>query len=253
MKSMGATAIPAPETVLVKLGRMRFERHVSPFRGHIGPDAPVDRDRGTVSLALLVLVAAALMLPRRAGGGDHPRAVAGGAGYNVSFGQLQVGLTSATATDTTVTNHTGERVFSAGRINVRYSIRYVLPGSGRRRFGIDALEIQRPTLTLIHDADGNYNVRLPANATHAKPDTTPIDLRVRVRDGSILLLDRFIVPGQERRQRIVGLAADATLAPHAHSFYNVRFDVEDGKTLHPVYGKATFALDKGYEAQRWTA
>ena len=207
---------------------------------------------GTVLLALLVLGAAALAF-HDALAAAIVRAVAGGAGYNVTFERLQVGFTAATATGTTVTNRLGEPVFSAGRIDVRYSIRYVLPGSGRRRFGIASLDIQRPTLTLIHDADGTYNVALPENAAQAKPDTTPIDLRARVRDGSVLLLDRFIVPGQERRQRIVGLAADLVLAPHAHSFYNVRFDFDDGHALHPVFGKATFAVDRGYEAQRWTA
>ena len=207
---------------------------------------------GTVLLALLVLVAAMAAFHDTLAAA-LVRAVARGAGYDVTLGRLQVGFTAATATGTTVTNRTGEPVFSAGRIDVRYSILYVLPGSGRRRFGITALDIQRPTLTLIHDADGKYNVALPANAAQAKPDTTPIDVRVRVRDGSVLLLDRFIVPGQERRQRIVGLAADAVLAPHAHSFYNVRFDFDDGHALHPVIGKATFALDRGYEAQRWTA
>ncbi len=207
---------------------------------------------GATLCALLVLAGAALGF-RNALAAALIRAVAAGAGYNVQFGSLQVGLNAATAQDTNVTNRAGEPVFSSRQIDVRYSIRYLLPGSQRRRFGIDALDIQRPTLTLIHHADGTYNVALPSNAVSSKPDTSPIDLRVRVRDGSVVLLDRFVVPGQERRQRIVGLAADAVLAPHAHSFYNVRLDLEDGKKLHPIVGKATFDADRGYEAQRWTA
>jgi autotransporter translocation and assembly factor TamB len=206
----------------------------------------------TALLALIVVVASALVF-HDALAAVIIRGVAGGMGYDVRFGHLQVGLTAATAMDANVTNRTGEPVFAAGRIDVQYALRYVLPGSGRRRFGISALDIQRPTLTLIHHADGTYNVTLPPNIAAAKPDTTPIDLRVRVRDGSVVLLDRFVVPGQERRQRIVGLAADAALVPHAHSFYNVRFDLDDGRALHPVEGKATFAVDRGYEAQRWTA
>ncbi len=206
---------------------------------------------GSAVLALAVLAAAVGFHDALAGA--VLRAVASGAGYNLRFDRLQVGLTAATALGTSVTNRAGEPVFEAGRIDVQYSIRNVLPGSGRRRFGISALDIQRPTATLIHHADGTYNVTLPANSAAAKPDTTPIDLRVRIRDGSVVLLDRFIVPGHERRQRIVGLAADAVLAPHAHSFYNVRFDLDDGRALHPIYGKATFASDRGYEAQRWTA
>jgi autotransporter translocation and assembly factor TamB len=207
---------------------------------------------GATLCALLVLAAAAFGF-HNALAAAVIRAVAAGAGYSVQFGQLQVGFDAATAQDTNVTNRAGEPVFSARQIDVRYSIRYLLPGSQRRRFGIDALDIQRPTVTLIHHADGTYNVALPSNAVSSKPDTSPIDLRVRVRDGSVVLLDRFVVPGQERRQRIVGLAADAVLAPHAHSFYNVRLDLDDGRALHPIIGKATFDADRGYEAQRWTA
>ena len=207
---------------------------------------------GATLCALLVLVGAALGF-RNVLAAAIIRAVAGGAGYDVRIGKLQVGLNAATAQDTNVTNRAGEPVFSSRQIDVRYSIRYLLPGSQRRRFGIDALDIQRPTLTLIHHADGTYNVTLPKNAGSSKPDTSPIDLRVRVRDGSVVLLDRYVVPGQERRQRIVGLAADAVLAPHAHSFYNVRLDLEDGRTLHPIIGKATFDADRGFESQRWTA
>jgi autotransporter translocation and assembly factor TamB len=206
---------------------------------------------GSAVLALAVLGAALLFHDALAAA--VLRGVASAAGYTVRFDRLQVGFNAATAMGTNVTNRAGEPVFDAGRIDVRYSIRNVLPGSGRRRFGISALDIQRPTLTLIHHADGTYNIALPANSAAAKPDTSPIDLRVRVRDGSVALLDRFVVPGQERRQRIVGLAADAVLAPHAHSFYNVHFDLDDGHALHPVRGKATFASDRGYEAQRWTA
>jgi autotransporter translocation and assembly factor TamB len=207
---------------------------------------------GTALLALVVLAAAALAL-------HNPlaalaiRAVAGGMGYTVAFDHLDVGLHEAIALGTHVTNRAGEPVLDAGRVEVHYGIRYVLPGSARRRFGISALDIARPTLTLIHHADGTYNVALPQNGAGAKPDTSPIDLQVRVRDGSVALLDRYVVPGQERRQRIVGLGADAVFKPHAHSYYTIKFDIDDGHTLHPVNGRATFASDRGYEAQRWTA
>ncbi|HEV8021932.1 MAG TPA: translocation/assembly module TamB domain-containing protein [Candidatus Lustribacter sp.] len=204
-------------------------------------------------MALLVLVAVATAF-HDALAAAVIRSVAAAAGYNVRFTRLQVGFTAASATGTNVTNRTGEPVFSAGQIDLRYSVRDLLPGSGQRRFGVSALDVARPTLTLIHHADGTYNVALPLNPSSIKPEGTPLNLRLRVRDGSIVLLDRFVVPGQERRQRIIGLAADAVLAPHAHSFYRVRFDLDDGHhTLHPVFGKATFAADRGFNAQRWTA
>src|SRR5471032_2359353 len=159
---------------------------------------------GTALLALAVL--AATLVFHDALAGAILRAVAAGAGYNVRFDRLQVGFNAATAMGTTVTNRAGEPIFESGRIDVRYSLRDVLPGSNRRWFGISSLDVARPVVTLIHHADGTYNVALPANSAAAKPDTSPIDFRLRIRDGSVVLLDRFIVPGQERRQRLVGLA-----------------------------------------------
>jgi autotransporter translocation and assembly factor TamB len=207
---------------------------------------------GSAVLALVLLVAAGVAFHNSLVA-LVVRSIASGAGYNVAFGRLDAGLTQATATAITVTNRAGEPVFSADRIELHYAITNVLPGSNRRRFGISALDIARPVVTLIHHADGSYNVAPPSSGPPSKPDTTPINLQLRVRDGSAVLLDRYIVPGEERRQRIVGFTADAALIPHAHSYYNVRFDLDDGGTLHPVIGKATFAADRGFEAQRWRA
>ena len=181
------------------------------------------------------------------------RSVATPLGYTVDVERLETSLTTAVATGTTVTNRAGEPVFDATRIEAHYSLRDLLPGS-RHRFGLTALDIERPKLVLIHHPDGSYNVALPgAGAAPSRPDTTPIDVRARIRDGSVLLIDRFVEPGHERRQRIVGLAVDARLAPHTHSFYDARFDLDDGRALYPVIGKATFESDRGFEAQRWTA
>lgn len=184
--------------------------------------------------------------------GTLVRTVAAGAGYHLAYGRFHADLRSATLIAPRITNGRGEPVFAADRLDVRYSLRDLLPGS-TRRFGLVALDVARPQLTLVHYPDGTYNVALPAANAAQKPDTTPLDVRARLRDGSVLLVDRFTDPRHERRQRIVGIAADVVLAPHVHSFYDVRFDVDDGHALHPVLGKATFATDRGFEAQRWTA
>ena len=206
---------------------------------------------GTALLALVVLAAALAFHDALAGA--VLRAVASGAGYTVRFDRLQVGFNAATATGTNVTNRAGEPVFESGRIDVRYSLRNVLPGSNRRRFGISSLDIQRPTVTLIHHADGTYNVALPANSAAAKPDTSPIDLRLRVRDGSVVFLDRFVVPGKNAGSASSASPWTARSRRTRTRIYNVRFDLDDGHALHPVYGKAKFSADHGFEAQRWTA
>jgi autotransporter translocation and assembly factor TamB len=250
MKSMGATAIPVPETELVNPSRMRV-----PAATFLGIRAAMHRlvaIAGTALLALLVSAAAATAF-HDAIAAAVVRAVAAGAGYHVAFERLQVGLGGATALGTDVTDRAGLPVFHADRIELHYDLRDLAPGARRRRFGISALDVERPVVTLIHSADGSYNVTLPASALPSKPDTTPLDVRVRVRDGSVVLIDRFTDPGRERRERIAGVTADAVLSPRAHAFYDIRFALVTGGASYPVRGKATFAAARGFEAQRWTA
>jgi hypothetical protein len=129
------------------------------------------------------------------------RGVAAPLGYSVRVDGLHAGLTGAVATGAAVDTRAGEPVLRTGPIAVQYSLRDLLPGS-RRRFGLVALDVERPVLTLIHHADGTYNVTLPGGGQSAAPNTTPLDLRAAIHGGAVLLIDRFIAPGHERQVRI---------------------------------------------------
>lgn len=212
---------------------------------------PVVR-RAILAAGVLAVAVAALAVFHDAATGMGLRAVAAAFGYPLAYDGLHAGPGGATVTGVRVTNRAGEPVFSADRIDVRYALRDFFPGS-RHLYGISVLEVARPQLTLIHHADGTYNVAMPSNPANQQPNHTPLALRARIRDGSALLIDRYVVPGHERRQRIVGLAFDLAFAPHERSFYTAKFDLDDGRTTHPVTGKATFDDDRGYEAQRWDA
>ncbi|HEY0799121.1 MAG TPA: translocation/assembly module TamB domain-containing protein, partial [Candidatus Baltobacteraceae bacterium] len=87
----------------------------------------------------------------------------------------------------------------------------------------------------------------------AKPDQTPFDLRIRIRDGSVLLVDRFIAPNSSRRERIEGVHVDAILSPTKHSYYDAGFALNEGKQNYPVWGRAVFSAARGFEAQHWHA
>jgi autotransporter translocation and assembly factor TamB len=209
--------------------------------------------RGAVAaLAIFVAVAAGVVVFHDAVAGAALRAVATAFGYPVAFAQLHAGLGGATVAGVRVTNRAGEPVFAADRIAIGYALRDFFPGS-RHRYGISVVEVAHPELTLIHHPDGTYNVTLPRNPANNQPNHTPLALRARVRDGSVVLIDRFVDPGQERRQRMEGLSVDLAFAPHERSFYDVRFALDDGRATHPVHGKATFDDDRGFEDQHWVA
>lgn len=178
--------------------------------------------------------------------------VARAAGYDVALGTLHVGAEAAHARDVRVRNRAGEPVFDADRVDLDYSVRDLLPG-GRRRFGLKAIDVARPRLTLIHHADGTYNVSLPkASNAPARPNTTPVDMRIRIRDGSVAIVDRFVAAPRERRSSIEGVRVDALFSPVERSHYEVDAAYVENAHRFPLRGRANFDEPRGYEIQHWS-
>ena len=135
-------------------------------------------------------------------------------GYDLGAERTRASASSLSMAGIVVRNRAGEPVLTADRLDVAFSLRDLLPAS-THRFGLRAVDLQRPHVTLIHHADGTYNVALPGGGgAPARPDNTPLDVRVRVRDGEVALIDRFIVPEPraarvaDRRERRRGSRAD---------------------------------------------
>ncbi len=209
---------------------------------------------------VLLIVAALVVLIVGAGVAAHDavasfgvhRAVAA-LGYDLSESRLSLGTNSLSLVAPVVRNRAGEPVFSADRLDVDFSLRDLLPGS-KARFGLRAIDLERPTLTLIHHADGTYNVALPGQSgPPARPDTTPIDLRLRVRDGTVALIDRFVVPGRERVESLTGVRADAVLSPADPAYYRFDADLQDGARRYPIAGRARFDHARRFASQHWYA
>ncbi len=203
-------------------------------------------------LGLAIAIAAGLALARDAVAAYAVNAVARGMGYRVSETKLTLGTQTLSLIAPVVTNARGEPVFAADRVDIAYSLRDLLPG-GRRRFGLTAVDLERPRVTLIHEADGTYNVAPPPAGAAQRPDNTPLDVRMRVRDGQIAFVDRFVVPGQERRESLVGVSADAVLAPTDPSYYRVDATLVDAGRRYPIAGRARFDHRRGFAAQHWWA
>jgi autotransporter translocation and assembly factor TamB len=208
--------------------------------------------------AVLIAVAAVLIVLVAVGWGAHDavaqtivKSFARKYGYNVSFGRLDLGLSSAHIDGVTVRNTAGQPVFSAQRIDVRYSLEALYKGT--HRFGLDFAEIVRPHVTLIHNPDGSYNVKPISLPRGPQKKQAPLWLQLRVRDGSVALIDRYSAYPRVRQESIVGIKVDANLTPHRRSFYNADLALNlDGK-LYPIVGRAVFDDPAGYESQRWTA
>jgi autotransporter translocation and assembly factor TamB len=207
-------------------------------------------------LALVALVVAAIagivLAAHDAVASFAIRTVAGRLGYALETRSLHLGASELTLVDPVVTGKGGEPVFRADRVAVSFSLRDLLPG-GHRLYGLRAVDVSRPQVTLIHNQDGTYNVALPSAGGPSRPSTTPLDVRVRVSDGTVAFVDRFIDPGHERRQSLVGLNVDAVLAPTDPSYYRVDATLEDGSGHYPIVGRARFDHRRRFASQHWHA
>ena len=206
-----------------------------------------------VVAAAAVVVLAVVVLAHDAVASFGLRTAVATFGYDLHAQRTRLGLSELSLIAPDVRNRAGEPVFTAQRVDVRFSLRDFLPGS-KARFGLHAIDLERPVLTLIHHADATYNVALPGgNGPPARPDTTPLDVRLRVRDGRVVLIDRFVVPNHERRESLTGVQADAILAPTDPAYYRVDATLEDGARRYPIAGRARFDHQRGFASQHWYA
>ncbi|MBV8750807.1 MAG: hypothetical protein JO103_13965, partial [Candidatus Eremiobacteraeota bacterium] len=205
-----------------------------------------------IAASAAILLVVALVAGHDAVAAFGLRTVAGVLGYDLAAQRVQLSSSSLAVVGLSVTNRAGEPVLTADRLDVAFSPRDLLPG-GKRRFGLRAVDLQHPRLTLIHHADGTYNVAIPANGPPPRPDNTPLDLRVRVRDGEVALLDRFVVPNHERRESLGAVAVDAVLAPRDPAYYRVDAVLHDGARSYPIRGRARFDHHRGFADQHWHA
>jgi hypothetical protein len=141
-------------------------------------------------------------------------------GYTIRFGDYRLGREHAAFADVHVTKN-GDPFFDARRVDVSYQLRDIFPG-GAHRFGFAAIAVDRPVFTLLRHADGSF-VFSGGAAAHATPPqatkraSEPLYFSVRVRDGTIRLVDARPVAADLAEQEIDGVAIDASIKSDART------------------------------------
>ena len=202
-------------------------------------------------VAALVVVVAGVSIAHNAVGKSVVGAFARSYGYSVSFGRFNLGLRSADLADVRVRNLAGEPVLAAQRVFLRYSLKDFV--TGKRRFGLENATIEKPYLTLIHHSDGTYNVKPISLPRGPQKEQPPLWMRFKLQGGTVAMIDEFSLAPKSRHEELVGISADADLAPNRRSTYGARLAIAvDGRT-YPVSGYAIFDHPQGFESQHWTA
>ncbi len=173
---------------------------------------------------------------------------------NVSFGDARFDASHVTLKDVRVTSVRNEPIAEIARVDVAYNLRDLFPGAGRL-YGLKALDIETPRVTIVRRPDGTFNVPIPQLNQNAARGGPPLMVRMRVRNGSLDVINqsRLVLPG-ERQLRAANLRADADISTAGRSTYRVTLRYgERPDRLYPALGVGTIDFARSYNDQHWTA
>jgi hypothetical protein len=169
-------------------------------------------------------------------------------GYSVSIGNQRLGTDHGALLDVIAT-HQGQPVLSAARVDLYYSLRDMLPGS-THRFGLTAITIDHPNLTVTRNADRSYNVIFLTGAAApvvpGRVDPVPLRFTARIRNGAAQLAYGAPKP---TIQQLTGISADATVDTAARTHYTVSGAFED-TVPEPFRAVGTIDVTRGYAIHR---
>ncbi len=122
----------------------------------------------------------------------------------------------------------GDPLLDARAIRIDYSLRDLLPGSAHR-FGLVAIDLDRPVFTLERHADNSYNLRLGGGGAPAhgpagpqRLNAVPLAFTLRVHDGAIALRAPHALDPQSRSIDISDVQLDATIDTATRTHYRLR-------------------------------
>lgn len=124
----------------------------------------------------------------------------------------------------------GQTVLDARRIDIYYDLRDLLPGS-KHRFGLRAITVDRPQITIVHNGNGTYNIAIPkavsGGTRRPGANNVPLNFTVRVRDASASLNDEYRYYKASSRQRVDGINLDMSINSAVKTHYKATGVLED--------------------------
>ncbi len=209
-------------------------------------------------VAALVVIAAILVAARQAViAALLPRVIGIATGYDLTIGDERFSANHAALLHVHVSKN-GEPVLDAQRIDVSYSLRDLLPGS-RHRYGVNAIDVDHPYLTIVRHKDGTYNVAIPqgGGAAPIAPQAVnrvPIALDVRIRNAAGEVRAPYVLDPSARSLKVHGVNLDAAIdsdtltqyrltgafIEHPDEPFTVRgtIDVNRGYAMHHAFAAA---------------
>jgi hypothetical protein len=148
-------------------------------------------------------------------------------GSKVSMRELRIGNEGSVIVGFHAERH-GTAVLDVDRIELSYQPRDFFPG-GNRRFGLVGFSIEHPSLQLVREPNGSFNLpsavmRLHPTAQIRFSDAKPLRFVGRVTNGSVQLFDQSRLFAASREQRVDHVDATFTVDSAAITHYELRAD-----------------------------
>ncbi|MBV8147700.1 MAG: hypothetical protein JO092_01255, partial [Candidatus Eremiobacteraeota bacterium] len=146
-------------------------------------------------------------------------------GYTVRLSDQRIGLDATTLYGVAV-SHRGQPLLDADRLDVRYSLRDLLPGS-THRFGLTAITINAAKLTIVKFSDGSYNFVIPSGqpAGPSAPqavDNVPLRFALQMHGAALELREPKAYDPSAAHVRVRDFNVDASIDSAMQTRYRAR-------------------------------
>ena len=176
-------------------------------------------------------------------------------GYSVRIGDQRIGGDRLALFDIRVTR-SGIPLFAAARVDVRYSLRDLLPGS-THRFGLVAIDIADAKVTIVRFRDGTYNFLVPGKSLGLPPppqpvrvSSVPIRFTLRMHDASLELREPAAYDPSAKAIAIAGFTVDASVDTARRTHYDARGAFVGRSRPQPFTIVGTIDALRGYATHR---
>lgn len=209
--------------------------------------------RGAVIAATVLVAVAAFMYVFRVPLLQFALAKGIGAatGTSVTIGHLSMHNGHAVVTNVHVSARREELAYIP-RVDVAYNLHDLLPGS-RHLYGLHALTLYHPQITVVHNPDGTYNLPHVGKAGPARKGAAPMNFTMRVIGGTMTVTDATRLDPKARHILIDGVNVAATIDTDARTNYTASMAYDDAGVRYPIRGGGTIDNRIGLNFQRWMA
>lgn len=174
-------------------------------------------------------------------------------GVSIVADSSSIGLHAADFSGLVVRSTRGEPIARVAQLSLSYDLRDALLPGGKRLFGLSAVRIERPQLTVIHRPDSSYNIPLQSFSSGSSGAGPPLVADVRVIDGSVEVIDQTRVDPATRHLYIVKLELDAHLDTAARSRYTASLAYREDGRDYPIQGAGDSDVASGLRLHHFRA